>query len=143
MITCITAIRIVATAPTTYIPAPIASPIPAVAQIPAAVVRPRIEEPFRKMIPAPRNETPLTTCAAIRAGSVPLISLIDLPSSELISAKPYFEMIIIRLAAQHTMIWVRMPASLKRLLLSKPMIAPHTQPITNLRTNSRYCKAEN
>ena len=59
--------------PMTYMPAPMARPIPAVAQMPAAVVRPLMELPLRKMMPAPRKETPLMIWAASRAGSVPLV----------------------------------------------------------------------
>ena len=54
-------------------PAPTARPMPAVIQTPAAVVRPLIVPPFLKMTPAHRKLMPLTTCAAMRAGSAPFV----------------------------------------------------------------------
>ena len=44
---------------------------------------------------------PLTTCAAIRAGSAPRVPLNTLPSAYVRSAKPYLDTIIISAAAQH------------------------------------------
>ena len=35
----------------------------------AAVVRPRTDNPWRMIAPAPRKPIPLTICAAIRVGS--------------------------------------------------------------------------
>ena len=61
---CRTAMTTVLKIPTTNIPEPIASPMPAVAQIPAAVVSPLMVFPFLKMTPAPRKLIPLTTWAA-------------------------------------------------------------------------------
>ena len=50
-------------------PPPIAKPIPAVAQIPEAVVIPLIFLSLIKIIPPPIKLIPLTTCAATRAVS--------------------------------------------------------------------------
>src|SRR5207245_1725497 len=44
-------------------------PSDAATQIDAAVVRPRTSSPWRRMLPAPRNPTPVTICAAMRVGS--------------------------------------------------------------------------
>ncbi len=65
-------IRAIAVAPRAwkYSPAPEASQRAAAIQRPAAVVRPRTVAPSRKMVPAPRKPIPLTTWAAIRAGSL-------------------------------------------------------------------------
>ena len=49
------------------------------------------------------------------------------PSAAVRSAKPYFEIIIMSAAAQQTIMCVRTPASLNRLLRSKPMQAPQKQ----------------
>lgn len=84
----------------------------AVAQIPAAVVSPFTALPFLNITPAPRKLMPLTACAAIRAGSAPRVPLYTPPSMLVKSAKPYFEIIIMSAAAQQTIIWVRIPASL-------------------------------
>ena len=70
-------VNTMAAMPMVYIPAPTASPIPAVAQIPAAVVSPRTICFWKMMVPAPINPIPLTTCAATRLGSsVTLLSFI-------------------------------------------------------------------
>ena len=53
----------------TYMPAPTAMPNAATIHIPAAVVSPRTEPFICIMAPAPRKPIPVTTCAAIRAGS--------------------------------------------------------------------------
>jgi len=51
-------------------PMPHANPTPHMAQIPAAVVKPRIPPCWERMMaPAPRKPIPVTTCAAIREGS--------------------------------------------------------------------------
>lgn len=70
--------------------------------IPAAVVRPVTLPPFLKIIPAPRKPTPLTTCAARRAGSAPRVPLYISFDAEVRSAKPYLETIMIRAAPAHT-----------------------------------------
>src|SRR6266567_2634325 len=44
-------------------------PMAAVTHMEAAVVRPRTSSPWRRMLPAPRNPTPVTICAAMRVGS--------------------------------------------------------------------------
>ena len=117
--------------------------MPAVAHSPAAVVRPRTALPCLKITPAPRKLMPLTTWAAIRAGSAPRMPLYMAPAGSVRSAKPYLDTIISRAEAQHTMIWVRMPASLYRLLRSAPMQAPHTQAAAMRRKKSTFCHREN
>ncbi len=47
-----------------YIPDPTAIPMAAVAQMVAAVVRPETVTPLRKIVPAPKNPTPVTIWAA-------------------------------------------------------------------------------
>src|SRR6187549_3224629 len=49
-------------------PAPAAVPIAALTQIVAAVVRPLMFIPLRRMAPPPRNPIPVTICAAMRSG---------------------------------------------------------------------------
>ena len=50
-----TRIRSVPTPETMYIPVATATPIPAMAQMLAAVVNPRTLKPLRRMVPAPRK----------------------------------------------------------------------------------------
>ena len=50
-------------------PAPAQAPIAAVTQMAAAVVSPRTESRRTKIIPAPKNPTPVTIWAATREGS--------------------------------------------------------------------------
>ena len=138
-----TATSTVTAMPMKYIPAPRARPIPAVAHIPAAVVSPFTVLPFLNITPAPRKLMPLTTCAAIRAGSAPRVPLNTLPSAYVRSAKPYLDTIIISAAAQHTMMCVRIPASLKRFVRSKPMHAPQKQAANILTKKSTFCIIEN
>lgn len=140
---CAPVTRIVAKIPTTTIPEPMARPIPAVTQIQAAVVRPRTDAPFLKITPAPRKLMPLTTWAATRAGSAPRVPLKIAPSAEVRSANPYLETIIIMAAAQQTITMVRMPASLKRLLRSTPITAPHRHASIIRKQKSRFCMTEN
>ena len=113
--------------PMTYIPEPMARPTPAVAHIPAAVVRPFTRLLRTKITPAPRNPTPLTTCAAIREASA------SYPSK-----KPYLETTIIRAAPSATMAWVRIPADLFRFLRSFPIKRPRKAAI-NIRSRYSIC----
>ena len=92
--------------------------MPAVAQRPAAVVRPLTEPLFLKMTPAPRKLMPLTTWAAIRAGSDSRTPAKKPPGNAEMSAKAYLDTIIISAAAQQTMMWVRRPAPLNRRVRS-------------------------
>src|SRR5438132_10453486 len=48
-------------------------PSDAATQMDAAVVNPRTSSPWRRMLPAPRNPTPVTIWAAIRVGSTVLV----------------------------------------------------------------------
>ena len=50
-------------------PAPMAMPMPAVTQMPAAVVSPRTICFWKMMVPAPMKPMPVTTCEAMRLGS--------------------------------------------------------------------------
>ncbi len=50
---------------------------------------------------------------------------------------------MISAAAQHTMMCVRIPASLKRFVRSKPMHAPQKQAASILTRKSRFCIIEN
>ena len=52
--------KTVLTLPMTYIPAPTAIPIAAVAQTPAAVVKPEICSRLTRIVPAPIKEIPVT-----------------------------------------------------------------------------------
>ena len=118
--------------PSQYIPAPTAIPTAAVPHIPAAVVSPRMELPFLKMTPAPRKEMPLTTWAAMRAGSAP-----RRPSMVTQSRKAYLDTIMNSAEVQAMMQWVRMPASLRRLLRSSPTRAPRAADSSSRIRNSR------
>ena len=60
-------------------PAPTARPMPAVIQIPAAVVSPLMLLPTLKITPAHRKDIPLTACAATLAGSAPLLPKTSIP----------------------------------------------------------------
>ena len=108
-------------------------PIPAVAQIPDAVLSPFMVLPALKITPAPKKLTPLMTCAAMRAGSAVSTPLYKLPSALTRSEKPYFESIISRHAVQATIAWVRMPASLSLRVRSMPISIPHT-PASTMRS---------
>ena len=87
-------------------------PIPAVAQTPAAVVRPLMVWLRTKIMPAPRKPTPVTICAAIREGSSAT------PLRVVTSEKPYLETTMMSAAASATIRCVRIPASFRRLLRS-------------------------
>ena len=89
------------TAPKNQNPPPIASPIPAVAQIPEAVVSPLTRLSRMKMIPPPIKLIPLTTCAATRA-----------VSKCGVSKKASLEIIIIKHEVNATIMCVFTPACL-------------------------------
>ena len=95
-------------------PAPTASPAPATPQRHAAVVRPRIDVPCLRIAPAPRKPIPLTTCAAILAGS---------PRSAAIWAI-LIEVIIMSADPMQTTAWVRIPAGWPLRSRSNPMTVP-------------------
>ena len=90
--------------------------------MPAAVVRPVMLRLRTKMMPAPRKPMPATTLDATRETSA-------LKNSARVetSKKPYLETSIIRAAPMQTMRWVRIPASLRRLVRSMPMAKPQTE----------------
>ena len=75
---------------------------------------------------------PLTTWAAIRAGSAP-----RRPSTAPQSIKAYLETIIKSAEVQAMMQWVRMPASFCRLLRSSPTSAPSAADSSRRSRNSR------
>ena len=120
--------------PSQYNPAPTASPTADVAHMPAAVVSPLMEEEFRslKITPAPRKEIPLTTWAAIRAGSA-----LRRPSTEAISTKAYFDRIMMVAEVTAMMQCVRIPASFCRRERSSPIIRPSSAAIRIRMRNSR------
>ena len=91
-----------------------------------------MELPFLKITPAPRKEMPLTTCAAIRAGSAP-----RRPSMVVTSIKEYLDRIINSAEVQAMMQWVRTPASFCRLLRSSPTSAPSPADSSRRIRNSR------
>src|SRR4051812_23101058 len=95
-------------------------PIAATSQSVAAVVRPRIENPWRMIAPAPRKPMPLTTCAAIRVGSA------RTTASPLVrnSVKPYAETIVKSAEPTETSRCVRRPASRSRSSRSSPIAPP-------------------
>src|SRR5699024_2688456 len=103
--------------PISYMPPPMARPIPAVAQTPAAVVKPCIEVRCTRIIPAPKKPIPLGMAAATRLGS-------RITSSANTSKYAYFETSMKTALPIATRKCVRRPASLKRFSRSKPINAP-------------------
>ena len=97
-------------------PPPIAKPIPAVAQIPEAVVIPLIFLSLIKIIPPPIKLIPLTTCAATRA-----VSNFD------VSKNASLEISIINAEVKATITWVFIPACLFLDFRSYPIANPHKQ----------------
>ena len=91
-----------------------------------------MELPFLKITPAPRNEMPLTTWAAMRAGSAPRIPLMSTRS-----IKAYLDRIMNKAEVQAMMQWVRTPASFCRLLRSRPTSAPSAADSSRRTKNSR------
>lgn len=111
---CTKIIIIVPPIATKYNPAPQAIPIPAVAHIPAAVVKPCTAFFLYTIIPAPIKPIPETICAA------------TLATSAFDSENPYFEIIIKRHAPKLTIVCVLTPASFARVFLSIPIQKPKT-----------------
>lgn len=106
-----------------------------VAHMPAAVVRPLIDEEFRsrKITPAPRKEMPLTTCVAIRPG----LELRPAIPKSTRSTKQYFDRIMITADVTAMMQCVRIPASFWRLERSSPMRKPNSSTTRIRMRNSR------
>ena len=94
-----------------YMPPPIATPMPTVAQRPADVVRPLTVSFLVKITPAPRKPMAVTIPAAIREGS-------RFTFAPRTSSKPYLLTSIIRQEVRATMEWVRMPAVFRLFSLS-------------------------
>ena len=130
-------------AETIYIPAPMARPILAVIQIPAAVVRPLILPPTLIITPAHRKEIPLTAWAATLAESAPLVPKASITPLLPMSANPYLEISMIKAAVQQTITCVRTPASLKCRLRSRPTMPPTRKAKISRRQNSAYCNNVN
>ena len=123
----------VAEIPRKYIPLPKHSPIPTVAQRPAAVVSPMMLSLRTKMTPAPRKPMDWITPAAILPPSD-----VSLTSGMLaMSRNPYFETIIRIAAEMATITWVLRPAFLYLRSLSRPMTAPQTADRIILNPKSR------
>src|SRR3954471_5146573 len=95
-------------------------PIPATSQSVAAVVRPRTDNPWRMMAPAPRKPIPLTICAAIRVGSVRTST----PPLVTNSLNPYAETSVKSADPTQTTRCVRNPACRSRSSRSRPMAPP-------------------
>ena len=123
--------------PVTYIPAPIAIPIPTVAHSPAEVVSPTVFSFLTNMAPAPRKPIAVTTPATILDASS------DIPSYPTTSKKPYFETAIMSAEEIATRIWVSIPAFFALLSLSIPMSDPHIAAMTirMMLSDSPLCQA--
>ncbi|MNI08019.1 hypothetical protein D3C73_610430 [compost metagenome] len=108
-------------------PAPTAIPRPLAPQIIAAVVKPTITSfVFLRITPAPKNPTPLTTCAASRIGSItckPATANLFADSIETIVNKQLLKQITNE---------VLRPRGLFLISLSKPMIMPNMEEMPNL-----------
>ncbi|MNL70479.1 hypothetical protein D3C87_1954880 [compost metagenome] len=79
-------------------PAPAARPIAATTHREAAVVKPVMERPLRRMVPAPKKPIPLMTCAASLAGSILT------PGCLANSGKPWADRSMINADPRHTRI---------------------------------------
>ena len=90
--------------PMKYMPAPTAIPMAAVAQTPAAVVRPEICSFLTKIVPAPMKEIPVTIWAAILEGSSERSCMLSR------SVKPYLDTIMNKAEAIATTMCVLTPA---------------------------------
>src|SRR5829696_2045822 len=95
-------------------------PIAAATHSVAAVVRPRIDNPWRMIAPAPRKPMPVTIWAAMRVGSARMTGSPDSRNS----LKPYAETIVNSADPTHTSMCVRNPASRSRSSRSKPIAPP-------------------
>lgn len=115
-----------------------AKPTAAVAQIPAAVVKPSGLPRFTKITPVPRKLTPLITCAAILEGSALRILSDSPPMDGVRSANEYLDTIIDRTAVIAMRLCVRIPAAFIRLLRSYPIIAPQRHEMIMRAKSSGY-----
>src|SRR5690606_8962111 len=91
---------------------PMLSPIAATTQIVAALVRPVMVPRVCRMVPAPRNPMPVTTCAAIRPGSPTWFAAMRVERS-ISSAEP-----------RQMRMLVRRPAGFPRNSRSRPIAPP-------------------
>src|SRR5579884_702404 len=107
-------------------------PIAATSQRLAAVVRPRIVNPWRKMTPAPRKPMPVTICAATRDGS----KLTTLPPWPKKPANPYAPTSVKSAAPAETSMCVRSPAAFSSSSRSRPMTAPRSAATASRRSVS-------
>ncbi len=110
----------------THEPAPAAMPTAATAHRLAAVVRPRIVAPSLRIAPAPRNPTPVTICAATRAGSAPG------------ALKASIERTVNAADPIDTRRWVRIPAGWSWTSRSRPMAAPRAAATTSRHASSSW-----
>src|SRR5690606_39186484 len=102
-------------------PAPNSRPMAEVIHSEAAVVRPWMEKPVRKITPAHRKPIPVSTPWAMRVGSVTMFS-----SGRARKAQSAWVMAasISRQDARLTRMWVRNPAGRPRHSRSQPIIPP-------------------
>ena len=95
---------------------PMASPTPAAAHRPAAVVSPLTRYcRVTRIVPTPRKPMPLTTCAGMR------------PTSPVWKKSArYWEVSMTSAAPMHTSMYVRSPAARRLRVRSSPSTPPHT-----------------
>ena len=109
-----------------YMPVAAKHPIAALHQTVAAEVSPCTLLPSLKIIPAPKNPTPVTTWAVIRLTSTPLaLSAIEMDNNTNTAAP------------MATNIFVRKPAVLWCHCRSKPMVNPAKRAVPKRRENSK------
>src|SRR5215211_280690 len=106
-------------------------PIAATTHSVAAVVRPRIEMPWRMIAPAPRKPIPDTICAAIRVGSKVTPSRLEKWKSR----HAYADTRVKTADPTATSRCVRSPAARSRSSRSRP-IAPPSAPATLIRAST-------
>src|SRR5436190_7664756 len=107
-------------------------PIAATTQSVAAVVRPRIDRPWRMIAPAPRKPIPVTICAAIRVGSARTTLWPEVRNSW----NPYADTIVNSAEPTDTSMCVRNHASRSRISRSTPIAPPSTAASTSRRSAS-------
>src|SRR5215211_3876280 len=108
-------------------------PIAATTHSVAAVVRPRIEMPWRMIAPAPRKPIPDTICAAIRVGSKVTPSRLEKWKSR----HAYAETSVNTADPTETSRCVRSPASRSRSSRSRPIAPPSAAATTRRRRTSQ------
>ncbi len=114
-------------------PTPTSTPMAAVSQIDAAVVRPRTDRPSLKITPAPRKPMPVMMPWAMRVGSTRATSALDAMNQR----SWYRVTSISRLDARQTSVWVRKPAGRPWKLRSRPIKPPASTAISRCSVVSR------